>query len=352
MTINNKKILIIVMSVSLFLLICILLYFTFLKSNTNNLDLESYSLTIPSKTTEIPLTNNFEVRKPNIDIHLLFFGDTALLEPQGTLIIEDPLYSPFMNVLEAFNRYDYIVGSLEVPIDGDAVGTPQIGKNYTFTTPKESVRVYKEAGIDAFAYSSNHTKDYGAASVTHTIELLKAEGIQTFGSGANNNEAYTPLYVTVKDTKFAFVAYNCMEWAFNHATDYEAGTASFVEWRVRQVIEEANQNADIVIVFSHWGNEHTTELDHEWQIKWADIYTSAGADIVIGAHPHIIQESAIVNGKPVYYSVGNFIFPGMGFDPNSLKSLAIEIVVKDKNISEVIEHKVTMTNEGIPTILN
>jgi poly-gamma-glutamate synthesis protein (capsule biosynthesis protein) len=345
---------------SLFFLILLsigafLLYQFFTNQNLHSLIPQGsnfISANIAEHSKPITFENSREIRTVKNGTRLLFFGDTALLDPLGPRVKADPNYTPFYNVLEEFKRYDYIVGSLEVPIDGDAVGTAQVGKNYTFTTPKESVLVYKNAGIDAFAYSSNHTKDYGPSSVTHTIELLKAQGIPTFGSGANNEEAYKPLYVTVNDVKIAFVAYNCMEWAFNHATDTEPGTASFVEWRVREVIGEAKNNADVVIVFSHWGNEHTTELDPDWQIYWADVYTSAGADLVIGAHPHVIQEHTLVNGKPVYYSVGNFMFPGMDFDPNSLNAIAVEIVIEDKKISETIEHKVYMDGEGVPKFVD
>jgi poly-gamma-glutamate synthesis protein (capsule biosynthesis protein) len=255
-------------------------------------------------------------------------------------------------VIDEFRKYDYIIGSLETPIDGESVGSAQIGKNYTFTTPKVSALVYKKAGINAFAYASNHTKDYGPNSVTHTIEVLKEQGIPTFGSGANYAEAYTPMYQTINGVKIAFVAYDAIEYKFNIASDTEPGTAAFIEWRVRDAISRAKANADLVIVFAHWGEEHTTELDPDVQIKWADIFTSAGADLVVGTHPHVIQSNSIVNGKPVYYSIGNFMFPGMGFDPNSLHCLALEVVIKDKKIYQIVEHKVFMNNEGVPKFVD
>ena len=132
--------------------------------------------------------------EPRTDARLLIFGDTAFLEPLAGRILNDPTYNPLDNVSEVFFQYDYVVGNHEATIDGASVGQPNEGKPYTFSTPVESAAKFREAGIDAFSYANNHTKDYGPASVTHTIELLKNEGIETFGAGANAAEAFTPLY--------------------------------------------------------------------------------------------------------------------------------------------------------------
>jgi|GEM_PF-2348964 len=282
---------------------------------------------------------------------ILIFGDTALLEPLGSRAVNDPTYNPFSNVMPFFENYDYIVGKLETTIDGESVGVPNPGKNYTFSIPKISAKIFKDAGIDAFNYATNHTKDYGEASVIHTIELLEEQGIEHFGAGANNEEAFAPLIVEIKGTKIAFLAFNSAEYAFNIAGPNSAGTASFIEYLARPSIENAKANSDIVIVMAEWGEEHTTELN-DLQKQWANIFTSAGADLVVGGHPHVRQASDVVNGVEVIYSIGNFMFPGQAWDPEAQKGWMVEVVVEDKKIKETILHDMEMDFEGVPKLVS
>ncbi len=219
----------------------------------------SYPVSIP----QLPI-------KPRTDAKLLFFGDTALLEPLGSRVVNDSSYNPLYRVMAKFQEYDYVVGKLEATIDGASVGEPNPGKGYTFSIPKESVRVFKEAGIDAFSYATNHTRDYGPLSVTHTIQLLKEASIDSFGAGANQTEAFTPLVKEINGTKIAFLAFNSAEYAFNIADQYTPGTACFCEWLVRQSIQDAKTQADLVIVYSEAGDEHVSE-PNDLQIQWANI---------------------------------------------------------------------------------
>lgn len=347
-----KKSILIVILFFLTLIIGLILGIFFFKFDSKNVSdnsiLNDYLKVPLSYVEEVPVTK--PVEDPNTKI--LALGDIALLDPIATAINTDPNYTPFASTKDYFSKFDYVVGTHDATIDGTSVGSPNPGKAYTFSTPKESARVFKEAGISAFSYAGNHTKDFGAASVNHTIELLHEQGIGTFGAGANNTEAYAPLIVTIKNTKVAFLGFNCMEYDFNHATDYEAGTASFSEWRVRDSISNAKKQADVVIVFAHWGIEHTQELDPTWQVQWAGIFTNAGADIVMGGHSHVRQKQDIVNGKPVFYSLGNFIYPGQGWDPEALKSYAVELVIENKVLTKWVVHNVETTNEGDTRIVD
>jgi len=328
-------------------------------SANSNATTESNTLTdIPTnlpKTTDSVSSNNEEIVQEEIPfstVKILLFGDTSLLDPVGARAVQDPInQDPFRFVEDTFEQYDYVVGTLESTIDGESVGYPNPGKAYTFSNPPETATIFSNAGIDAMSYAGNHTKDYTAPSVTHTIDLLNQAGVASFCAGANNEQAYTPLVVDLKGTKVAFLGFNCIEYAFNHATDYEAGTASFSEWKVRESISYAKSQADVVVVFAHWGWEHTQELDPEWQVLWAQIFTDAGADVVIGGHPHVVQPQVEVNGKPVFYSIGNFLFPGMAWDPESQKGIMVEINIDEKKISSINTLKILMDGDGIPSVV-
>ncbi len=283
-------------------------------------------------------------------IHILAVGDTAILEPLASKVLNDPNLDPLANVKDIFKKYDYVVANVETTIDGASVSSPQAGKPYTFSSPKISAEIFKKAGITAANLANNHTKDYGSKGVLHTIELLNGQGIGTFGAGVNSNASYTPLIVDLKGTKVAFLGYDSAEYSFNHSTETDAGTASFVDPRVKNSIIDAKSKADIVIVYTHWGIERTQNLDPTWQVQWAKNITSYGADIIIGGHPHVIQQNTIVNGKPVFYSIGNFMHPGQGGIPEVFKAQAIEIIIEDKKIKETKIHEVNMSAEGIPSI--
>lgn len=299
-------------------------------------------------TPEIkPISYSIEILK-RTDAKLLIFGDTALLEPLGSRVESDPMYNPFQNVMEKFKLYDYVVGGQEATIDGISVGEPNPGKPYTFSTTKDSVRIYKEAGIDAMSYANNHTKDYGPISVTHTIELLNQGGIDVFGAGKNREEAFHPLIKEINENRIAFLAYNCAEFAYNIASENEPGTASFNEYRIRESIENAKASADIVIVLTHCGDEHVLE-PNEMQLTFANIYTSAGADIVIGGHPHVRQRADVINGKPVIHSIGNFMFPGQAWDPEAQIGWAVEINIQDKKLVDYQLLESEMNGDGVPS---
>ena len=283
---------------------------------------------------------------PRTDARLLIFGDTALLEPLGKMVQEDPDYNPLENVKEKFSEYDYVVGNHEATIDGESVGAPVAGKSYTFTTPKESVKIYKDAGVDAFSYANNHTKDYGPKSVTHTIKLLREGGIDVFGAGNNSAEAFTPLIKEINGNKIAFLGYNCAEYAFNIAGANEPGTAYFNEYLVRDSIQKAKSNSDYVIVLSHCGDEHSKE-PNQLQVQWAGIYTNAGADFVVGGHTHVRQYDTTINGKPVVHSVGNFMFPGQSWNPEAQIGWALEIIIENKQLKSYRLLDVKMDDFGV-----
>jgi hypothetical protein len=284
--------------------------------------------------------------EPRTDAKILIFGDTAFLDPLGQEIIDGK--NPLANVEDKFMEYDYVVGNHEATIDGESVGSPQEGKPYTFTTPKVSAQVFKNAGVDAFSYANNHTKDYGPASVIHTIELLNEVGIKTFGAGANSTKAFEPLVIDINGNKIGFLGYNCAEYAFNWARPNEAGTAYYNEGLIRNSITSTKAQVDIVIVMPHCGTEHQT-TPNEIQNKWAKVFTNAGADFVIGSHPHVRQAPEIVNGVTVVHSVGNFMLPGQSHREEARKGWVVELIIDNRQILEYNLIETIMDDAGRPS---
>lgn len=191
-------------------------------------------------------------------------------------------------------------------------GTPTEGKQYTFRAAPESVSYLEDMGADVVSLANNHVYDYGESALIDTLKTLEDKGIPYVGAGRNLEEASKPVSFIVNDTKITILSATQIERQDHPdtkgATESSAGT--FRCWNPDRLIEAvalARQNSDYVIVYIHWGTENTTEID--WaQRDQAKMIAEAGADLIVGDHPHCLQPLAYVNDVPVIYSLGNFWF--------------------------------------------
>lgn len=208
-------------------------------------------------------------------------------------------------------------------------GTPTEDKQFTFRAKPASVKYLNDMGVDIVSLANNHAYDYGEKAFLDTMDILEGAGIAYVGAGRNLQEARRPVYYIVNNMKIAFVAATQIERLDNPdtkgATDTSAGV--FRCWNGDNLIEtvkEAKENSDFVIVFLHWGTENETVID--WaQEKQAPEVAAAGADLIIGSHPHCLQQISVVQGVPVMYSLGNFWFNSKTVDTGMIK------VVIDEN---------------------
>lgn len=197
-------------------------------------------------------------------------------------------------------------------------GTPTEGKTYTFRADRDAVSYLQDMGVDVAVLANNHIYDFGEAGLLDTLDTLSKAGIPTVGAGRNLEEASAPLYFIVNDMKIAIVAATQIERLDNPdtkgATENDAGV--FRCWnpeKLYDVVEQAKENSDFVIVYIHWGTENQTEQD--WaQLDQAPKLAEAGADLIIGDHPHCLQGIAYYGDTPVIYSLGNFWFNSKTLD--------------------------------------
>lgn len=202
-------------------------------------------------------------------------------------------------------------------------GTPLEDKKFTFRAKPTSVSFLNDMGVDIVSLANNHAYDYGEAAFLDTMETLENAGITYVGAGRNLQEARRPVYYIINNMKIAIVAATQIE-KLDHpdtkgATDSSAGV--FRCWNgddLLETVKEAKANSDFVIVYLHWGNENETPID--WaQEKQAPEVVEAGADLVIGAHPHCLQKIGVIQGVPVMYSLGNFWFNSKTIDTGMIK---------------------------------
>lgn len=224
-------------------------------------------------------------------------------------------------LIEEMQNADIMMLNNEFPYSDR--GTPTEGKQFTFRAKPSYVSYLDDLGVDLVSLANNHAYDYGEAAFLDTLTTLEEAGITYVGAGRNLEEARRPVYYIIDNMKIAFVSATQIERLDNPdtkgATDSSAGV--FRCWNGDNLIEtvkEAKENSDFVIVYLHWGTENEVNID--WaQEKQAPEVAAAGADLIIGDHPHCLQQISVVQGVPVIYSLGNFWFNSKTVDTGMVK---------------------------------
>ena len=235
-------------------------------------------------------------------VSLVFAGDIVLDAAAGALIERGG--DPFKAFAPLFKAADIRLGNLECVV---ATTGSAVDKNFTFRAHPRSLPVLKRH-FDAVALANNHSGDYGREAFAEMLDLLKAQGLDQFGGGHNLKEAHTPLIIERKGLRIALLGYNEFLPRSFEADTKSPGSAWSEDEQVVADIRAARSvyKADLVIPVMHWGweNESTSSAR---QRQLARTMIDAGADVIIGGHPHVTQDIEHYRGKPIIYSVGNFV---------------------------------------------
>lgn len=205
----------------------------------------------------------------------------------------------FSQVKDTLGEYDCRVANLESPFIS---GKPQTQiSSMVFAAKPEAVEALTGANITAVSLANNHITDQGLAGLTETQSLLKSRGIVYGGAGRSADEAIAPQSIRCGELKVGLVF-------ATYGTNFAAeGVVSAPLEDITPSITKAKKDHDIVAVIAHWGGEYQ-ELATPFQKELAHRYIDAGADLVIGSHPHVIQPIEKYKGKLIAYSLGNFVF--------------------------------------------
>ena len=235
-------------------------------------------------------------------VSLVFAGDIVLDDAAGALIERGG--DPFKAFAPLFKAADIRLGNLECVV---ATTGSAVDKNFTFRAHPRSLPVLKRH-FDAVALANNHSGDYGREAFAEMLDLLKAQGLDQFGGGHNLREAHTPLIIERKGLRIALLGYNEFLPRSFEADANAPGSAWSEDEQVVADIRAARSlyKADLVIPVMHWGwEDESTSSARQRQL--ARTMIDAGADVIIGGHPHVTQDIEHYRGKPIIYSVGNFV---------------------------------------------
>lgn len=200
-------------------------------------------------------------------------------------------------------------------------GEAQKGKSYTFRADPKNVSMLKDLGIDIVSTANNHIYDYGAEAFADTFKTLDGAGIAHVGAGKNIEEASAAQYYIINGRKIAFVSAG--ETYAQYRTpaagrDKEGILPIGTKSEAVASVKAAAAKSDYVIIYAHWGYENLSWYSDE-QVDLARAFIDAGADAVVGTHPHVLQGMEFYNDKLIAYSLGNFWFNTKTMDTGLLK---------------------------------
>ncbi len=250
-----------------------------------------------------------QIQEASEPLRLVFAGDVLLSDHVLTAygrgggirgVVDDGLQA-------VIDSGDIFMVNQEFPFSDR--GTAAADKQYTFRLPPEKVSMFHELGIDIVSLANNHAMDFGREALLDTCDTLDKAGIYRVGAGKNLDEAKKAEILTVKGKKIGFLGASRVipegSWG---ATSSTAGMLTTYDPAVLlEEIEKTKQECDYLVVYVHWGIERH-DRPEEYQRTLGQQYIDAGADLVIGSHPHVLQGIEYYKGKPIVYSLGNFVF--------------------------------------------
>ncbi len=238
-------------------------------------------------------------------ISLLFFGDMMLDRGVRAQIAKIGYDQVFVRATrELSSKYDLTIANLEGPITtykSKTIGPDGRGiSGFAFTFATSSAIAIKESGIDIVSLANNHIENFGPDGVKQTVKWLRDANMKYFGNATNSGSEFNPPaplsnIFCEKEICIAYIGYH----EFTKQND---------EQQVVKEIKNAKaKNADFIIVMPHWGVEYE-HTPSQKQKTLAHAWIDAGADLVVGSHPHVIQSMEVYNGKKIFYSLGNYLF--------------------------------------------
>ncbi len=234
---------------------------------------------------------------------------------------------PFVEVQPFLDKADIVVGNLESPIS--TRGTAVENKKFTLRAGPVAVEALTAAGVHVVTLANNHSMDFGPLALQDTLEILDENGILYSGAGMDIDDARAPAILKIKGKTIAFLSYSLTFPLEFYASAKRPGTAPGYQEFVKADVEKIRPLADLVVVSFHWGAELMTAAK-EYQVELGHQAIDWGADLVLGHHPHVLQEIELYKGRLIAYSLGNFVFGSESNNTNS--SIILLLTFKGKSL--------------------
>ncbi len=306
----------------------------FLESIPDNTVPMANTVSLPPETSAVPpVTGQVETLSEDSEpapeesgtVRICIGGDTSINGEFADFAAYKGVDYPWEEISDVMNAADIAVVNLETCVSDRGVSEKREG--YGFRTPPEMLEGFVNAGIDAVNLANNHTRDFGRDALLDTFENLGSRGIGYFGAGSDLGEAQGLLVIEKNGVKIGFTGANRVYLPDDCAAgDSHAGinqignvqserTLAYIE-----KLREYDSMCDVLIVFLHAGEEEVFDAT-DYQKTASRSFIDAGADIVVGGHSHTLQPIEFYSGKPIFYSIGNFIFWHVDDDIDGLTAI-------------------------------
>lgn len=282
------------------------------------------------------------------EANLIFVGDIMLSRMIGDIMARKNDWKyPFLKIADFLRRADLTIGNLEGPISSRGVNQ---GSIYSFRADPKAVEGLLYSGFDVLSIANNHILDWGRVALADTVDILTEMRIATVGAGRNFEEANRPHITEVRGTKIAFFAYTNLYPESLWATETQGGVSMPILENIKESISKVRNEVDTIILLWHWGEEYQTKF-HLREQKLAHTLIDAGADIIVGHHPHVVQETEEYNGGYIAYSLGNFVFD-QNFSEDTRRGLTLKITLRNGKIFKTEKLEVRFNSDFQPFLRN
>lgn len=281
------------------------------------------------------------------EIRMVAVGDVMLSRGvERTMMAKKNYKYPFIATSQFMADADIVFGNLETSIiKGRTINDLEM----VFKTDPESVIGLKFAGFNVLSIANNHIMNFGRAGLASTIDNLDKNGIMHVGAGLKEENIYRPAFKEIKGTKFAFLGFTYNHDLRKYSNGDLYGVADMDKEKMQDAIKKARSEADVVIVSMHAGTEYEISAG-SFQEDFAHEAIDAGADVIIGHHPHVVQNAEIYKGKYIFYSLGNFVFDQMWSNETRMGSM-VEIIFQGKEIKNIRLIPIKIFNYSQPKVI-
>lgn len=292
-----------------------------------------YSVTPPEKPS---LKNN--------SVTLSFVGD-IMFDRGVKNSVENNFgndYSKLFEKIPHLAQADIAFANLEGPISNQG---KNVGSKYSFRFDPSVATAIKQAGIDIVSFANNHVGDWGHTAFNDTLSHLTTSSILYTGAGKNSQEASTVSIIESKGVKVGFLAFSDVGPEWMQASETQSGILLASDPKRLEYIKNARAKVDMLVVSYHWGDEYLPHNTRQETLAKSSI--DAGAHIIIGHHPHVIQDIEEYNGGLIAYSLGNAIFD-QHFSKETMEGMLLEIQVTKDGIKSYTDQMFSISQQFQP----
>lgn len=311
----------------------------------------------PEVTDELPPPEPVIEEPPVPELRFMAVGDIMIGRGVSMRLKKmDGVYdNAFAKVSSYMNMGDVVFANLESPFTDSTHGLDKNRKIVLKAEP-EAVSALKDAGINLISLSNNHIMDYYEKGLFDTMDLLDQNDIKHAGGGRNIEEARKPAIIEKNGLKIGMLAYTDMAELTFAGKPYlsfaagpeKSGVVPRKYETIREDILKYRDQVDLLAVSLHWGVEDSFKVSVE-QVEFAHKLIDDGADIILGHHPHRAQGIELYNGKPIFYSLGNFLFDQN--DKENMESFIIDMKYKGTELIECVAVPVRIAGKTTVEIL-